>query len=200
MGLECKDKFNATYKFSEKFTLTPYKKVYAINDTIKLEFKTRDKNLLDNITNSKITTDTTSFWLPFVYEPRYPLPALNDKDTLANVIIGDKSSSDKSIYRAEGNLFANFYADCNTAPYYLVKISFIPKKAGIYTLRSPASEAVFGCTGRVNKFPLSLISFTYDLEDCNKDIYLSIPESQRKDSKYYEELMDKNQLFAFKVQ
>ena len=44
-GLECKDKFKAAIRFAEKFTLTPSRKAYAINDTIKMQFKNCDRNL-----------------------------------------------------------------------------------------------------------------------------------------------------------
>jgi hypothetical protein len=62
MGTQCGKDFitpSPTYEFSEKLSLTPYKKVYSINDTIWVQFQTNDKSLYDKISNSRISTDTT---------------------------------------------------------------------------------------------------------------------------------------------
>ena len=75
MGTQCgKDIItpNPTYEFSEKLSLTPYKKVYSINDTIWVQFQTNDKSLYDKISNSRISTDTTFLRGGFYYYRRYP--------------------------------------------------------------------------------------------------------------------------------
>src|ERR1039457_4556334 len=55
MGTQCGKDFitpSPTYEFSEKLSLTPYKKVYSINDTIWVQFQTNDKSLYDKKRNT----------------------------------------------------------------------------------------------------------------------------------------------------
>src|SRR6476620_125832 len=52
MGFRCsKEAAGPAYQFLERFSLTPYKKVYTLNDTIRLQFRTNDKTLVDQLSN-----------------------------------------------------------------------------------------------------------------------------------------------------
>src|SRR5215213_7547868 len=75
MGFHCgKDSgvLTPVYQFTEKISLAPYKKTYAINDTIWVQFQTTDKKLFDKLSNSRVSTDTTFLTLNFHYHKRYP--------------------------------------------------------------------------------------------------------------------------------
>src|SRR6478736_1634253 len=75
MGFRCGKDYPepmASYGYSEKLTLTPYRKTYAVGDTIWVQFQTVDKTLYDKLSSNRIATDTTFLWVNFNFHRRFP--------------------------------------------------------------------------------------------------------------------------------
>ena len=189
------ERLTSIYQFSEKFTLSPYKKVYTINDTIKLKFTTADKSLYDALSNRKVSTDSTSFTLPFQYVQCSP--AQFTVDTLVYTVSSAGSNQGLQIFNGYNTLVLNTTCDNSTS--YKLELAFVPKRTGIYRIILP-SATLESCASRRNRFPLSTLFFSFDLNDSNKDVYLSIPESQRIGSAAVERELDWKTAFAFKVE
>lgn len=184
------------YDFNEKLTLSPYKKTYAINDTIWLQFQTADKKLFDIISNSKVATDTTNLYLSFSYYKRYPSFSAEGDILCSSIVTGNVINTNFTkppLY----NIVAT-QTDC-ISNFYLVKVGFIPKNKGIFSIAAPSGQ-VNNCLNKV-LFNYAKYSFTFDLADCNKDIYLSIPTSARGGEQGFVDVaIDKKQIFVFKVE
>ena len=197
MGTQCGKDYvtpDPTYKFLEKLTLTPYKKIYSIGDTIWVQFQTTDKSLYDQISKSRISTDTTFLRAEFYYYKRYPnenVPAF-----FCNVVIDNNLNPDfKTLYTWYNVL--NFTTDCNNSSYFF-KVGFVPKKTGIYSI--DPNITVEDCANKVKR-NYSTTSFIFDLADCNKDIWLSIPPASRGGELGSTDVsIDKKQIFVFKVE
>jgi hypothetical protein len=183
------------YDFAEKIILSPYKKTYAITDTIWLQFKTTDKKLFDKISNSRVSTDTTHLYMHFNYSKLYPFYNVANSELCSVVFTGNLNYS--SFTRPEFYNVIEVDTDCNSN-FYFIKIGIVPKNTGIFLISIGAS--VRNCP---NKKVHSYIktSFTFDLADCNKDVFLSIPASSRGAGQDLTELqLDNKELFAFKVE
>ncbi|HEY5327449.1 MAG TPA: hypothetical protein VIJ27_10655 [Mucilaginibacter sp.] len=77
MGLQCRKEYPPeiipVYQYAEKLTLSPFKKVYAIDDTIWVQFQTPDKTLYDKLSGRRLSTDTTFLNFFFDLTRQYPL-------------------------------------------------------------------------------------------------------------------------------
>ena len=61
------------HEFAGKLRLTPYRKTYALGDTITVAFATADKRLFDNVTQAFVGTDTARLRVGFYYHQRFPI-------------------------------------------------------------------------------------------------------------------------------
>lgn len=184
-----------TYDFAEKITLTPYKKTYAINDTIWLQFKTTDKKLFDKISNTRVSTDTTHLYMRFNYRKRYPTNYVTNNILCSAVISGNLNNS--SFTTPEIYNLVQVETDCSSN-FYFVRVGIIPKSTGIFSINTGAS--VGNCPNKVLQ-TYTKNSFTFDLADCNKDVYLSIPASARGGEQGFTDVdIDNKKLFVFKVE
>ena len=194
MGMQCGKDYSEPdlkYKFLEKLTLTPYKKIYAIGDTIWVQFQTNEKSLYDQISNSIIQTDTSYLRARFSYNKHYPFD--NVPAFFCDLVIDNSLNPEfTSQYNTDNML--TFSTDCNSIKYYF-KIGFIPKKTGIFSI-SPGIQINY-CANKVN-YIYATSKFIFDLDDCNKDIWLSIPSASRggEDGSVY----DRKESFIFKVE
>lgn len=197
MGTQCRKDYvtpKPTYKFVEKLTLTPYKKVYSINDTIWVQFQTTDKSLYDQLSNRRISTDTTFLGGGFYYHRRYPIG--NVQEFFCDVDI-DNSLNPKftTLYTSYNVL--DFATNCNSNNYFF-KVGFIPKMTGVYSIE-PHLQAV-PCANKVNR-NYTTTNFIFDLADCNKDVWLSIPPASRGGELGSTDVsIDKKEMFVFKVE
>jgi len=76
MGFQCEKLYTVpvpTYEFTEKLSLTPYKKIYAINDTIWVQFQTTNKTLFDKLSGNRVATDTSFLQVGFSLNRLFPL-------------------------------------------------------------------------------------------------------------------------------
>lgn len=197
MGLQCgKEQIerNPKYEFFEKLTLTPYKKIYSINDTITIQFQSNDKKLFDKLSNSLISIDTSQLKVGFYYHKRYVIG--NQPEFFCETKVDNPIDlSFTTLY--SGYNFLTFKTNCS-APNYYFKASFIPKKTGIYSLEPFITHQY--CQNKIDR-PYTTIKFIFDLADCNKDVWLSIPPASRGGELGSTDLkIDKKEMFVFKVE
>lgn len=183
------------YLFAEKLTLMPYQKEYAINDTIWMQLQTADKTLFDQLISARIATDTSYMRPAFIYEKAYPVtPA-------PGVICGvwAPEVANLEIIQPHDNrpyTFMQFSTDC-AAKTYFFRVGFVPKQAGIYFIQPLNSLA--NCPNK-RTWERSEFNLTFDLADCNKDIFLTIPPQSRSEQPTSAEARIENkELFYFRV-
>ena len=197
MGFECGKPYmeiKPTYEFSEKLTLSPYKKTYSLNDTITIQFITTDKKLFDKLSNSTVPTDTSQFFVRFNYRRRYPIVNRIEYfcDARAENPIDLSFTTFETIYNT-----LTYKTSCSD-PNYLIKVSFIPKKTGIYSIEPFIINEY--CPDKIDR-PYTTTQFTFDLADCNKDVWLSIPPASRGGELGFTDVsIDKKEIFVFKVE
>lgn len=194
---KCEKEYTAIppkYDFVEKLTLTPYKKIYSINDTIWIQFQAVNKTLYDKLSNSLISMDTSSVSVRFLYHKRYIIG--NQPEYFCEINADNRlNPAFNTLYTFYNEL--NIKTSCNDQ--FSFKVGFIPKKTGIYSLE-PRLIVDYCPTKIVRDFLTS--KFVFDLADCNKDIWFSIPEQSRRstDPDYEPSLIDKKEIFVFKVE
>ena len=197
IGLQCdKDDmgYKEEYSFLEKISLTPYKKTYFISDTIWLQFQTSDKSLFDRFTGSRISTDTTFLQTTINYNRRFPSDTIND--FFGSVKVNGGMDMTFTSSNLNFNLL-RFKTECTNNPYFF-RVGFVPNKTGIYIIS--AGAFVNNCPNKL-KFQYSALQFTFDLADCNKDVWLSIPPNSRGGETGVTDLrIDRKELFVFKVE
>ena len=183
-----------TYEYAEKLTLTPYGKSYAVNDTIWVQFQTADKTLFDKLSSNRISTDTTFLRVQFNFHRRYPIG--NTVELFSDVRVENALDvSYASLYTYYNVL--DFKTDCGNNRYFF-RIGFVPKKIGVYSIEPNGN--VSPCPNKVS-FPYTAFKFTFDLADCNKDVWLSIPPQSRSGELGHTDVsIDKKEMFVFKVE
>lgn len=91
----------------------------------------------------------------------------------------------------------NFTTDCNSNKYFF-RVGFIPKETGIYSIEPNIIAA--DCANKIIR-NYSTSKFIFDLADCNKDVWLSIPPASRGGELGSTDVsVDKKELFVFKVE
>lgn len=197
MGFHCSKDYielKPKYEFLEQLTLTPYKKVYSIDDTITVQFQTIDKKLFDKLSNSLISVDTSQLNVGFYYHRRYPQGTQEEFfcETKVENPLDLSFTTEYPWYNV-----LTYMTDCST-PNYIIKASFIPKKTGIYSLEPFISNQF--CPNKIDK-PHTTTQFMFDLADCNKDIWFSIPPSSRGGELGFTDVrIHKKEIFVFKVE
>jgi hypothetical protein len=198
MSLQCR-KYDAeppppVYEFQEKISLAPYKKTYAVNDTIWVQFQTTDKSLFDKLSGKKVVTDTTFLQADFscykIYRPDY------DTVTFCDVKIDDPVAPTLvTLYPFHGLVI--YQTACNSSNYNF-KMGFVPKKAGIYSIQ-PHIKLMY-CPNKMIWQPITS-RFIFDLNDCNKDVWLTIPPASRGGQLGSTDVaIDNKEIFVFRVE
>ncbi len=197
MSTECNKEviaINPSYEFLEKLTLTPYKKIYSINDTIWVQFQTADKSLYDKISNSRISTDTTFLQVGFYYHKLYNIGTA--PEFFCDVNVDNSFNPEFTTLYAWYNLL-NISTGCNSIQYFF-KVGFIPKKTGIYSIEP--NITLVNCANKIIQ-NYSTSRFIFDLADCNKDVWLSIPPASRGGELGFTDVsIDKKEIFVFQVE
>ncbi|MGY6562143.1 MAG: hypothetical protein ACXITV_08550 [Luteibaculaceae bacterium] len=196
-GFQCSKEdieLNPKYEFFEKLSLSPYKKIYSINDTITIQFQTNDKKLFDKLSNSLISTDTSQLHVGFYYHKRYIIE--NQPEFFCEIKVDNPIDLSFTTLYSWYNVLS-FKTDCS-APNYFLKASFIPKKTGIFSLEPFISNQY--CQNKIDR-PYTTTKFIFDLADCNKDIWLSIPPASRGGELGFTDVqIDEKEIFVFKVE
>ncbi len=182
------------YEFVEKLTLTPYKKVYAVNDTIWIQFQAANNLLYDKLSNSRVLMDTSSLLPKFLFHKRYVLgtqPEFFCEVKVDSIL----KPSFSTLYTSYNRL--NLKTPCNN-PFFF-KVGFVLKKTGVFSLEP--GLVVEECANKIIRSYFTS-KFVFDLLDCNKDIWLSIPEQSRgsTDPNFEPNRINKKEIFVFKVQ
>ena len=198
MGLQCRKEFPPeiipVYQYAEKLTLTPFKKVYAIDDTIWVQFQTTDKTLYDKLSGRRISTDTTLLNVYFNLVRQYPVEFNVENYADVTVENGLDVNFGPVIAPRDG---LTFRTDCINNPYFF-KAGFVLKKTGVYTLEPGAIVA--SCPDKKANVPSSFI-FTFDLPDCNYDVWQSVGSQPYSGLYGYVDIdIPRKQIFAFKVE
>lgn len=190
MGFQC-DKDVPAYRFAEKLSLSPYRKSYAVGDTIWVQFQTANKTLFDKLSGSRIATDSTFILLNFKLNRYYPIGSAAELFGDIKVDNGlDVSFTSLSTYV---NILS-FKTDCSNSAYFF-RVGFVPKMKGVYAVE-PNGDVVPCQTSK--RFPYSIFQFAFDLADCNKDVWLSLPPESRGGDLNVK--IDKKEIFMFKVE
>ncbi len=199
MGMQCGKESQTiipilVHQYEAKLTLTPFKKVYAINDTIWIQFKTADKTLFDKLSGYNISTDTTFLKVFFTLIKQFPFD--RNIDTYASAVVENGLDINfVPVIPTRNDLTFNTY--CNNDPYFF-KVGIVLLKTGVYSLQPGAQ--VSSCPDKKTNFPSSF-SYTYDLPDCNYDVWKSIAaqSANGKDS-YINSGIEGKQIFAIRVE
>jgi hypothetical protein len=198
MGTQCDKEFPPpiihVFKYAEKVTLTPFKKVYAVNDTIWLQFQTMDKTLFDKVSGKRISTDTTFLKVSIDLVRQFPVEFIIENYAEVTVINGINVNF-APVFAPRDNLFFN--TECNNGPYFF-KVSIVLKKTGVFTLEP--FIGVSPCPDKKTVLPSSF-SLTFDLDDCNYDIYKSLGRTSYSGLDGYADVgIQRKEIFAFKVE
>lgn len=198
MGLQCGKEAPAqiipVYQYAENITLTPFKKVYAINDTIWVQFQTTDKTLYDKLSGRHLSTDTTFLKVFFNLTRQYPVEFNTENYADVTVENGLNVTFGPVISPTDG---LTFNTDCDNKPYFF-KVGIVLKKTGVFTLEPGA--VVTPCADKKSVLPSSF-NFTFDLSDCNYDVWRPIAsQSNNGLDSYIDVGIQRKQVYAFKVE
>ena len=195
-GLQCYKDFPIAapkYEFSEKLSLTPYKKTYSLNDTIWVQFQTSNKSLFDKLSNSRILTDTTNLNVRFNYHFRYPRGTTFQyySEPIVDNPMNLTFTSPYTYYN-----MLSFRTSC-TSSNYLIKVAFVLKAKGIFSIEPHILPE--SCPNKLEHY-YSTSNFIFDLTDCNKDVWLSIPPNSRSGELGFTDVrIDNKEIFVFEV-
>ncbi|MDB5276967.1 MAG: hypothetical protein JWR61_1922 [Ferruginibacter sp.] len=202
MGMQCNKSydFSYTYNFVEKVNLFPAQKTYKTGDTIWIQYTNPDKKLFDKNTGQLIAADSVALSFNIAYQTRF-VKTYNPPEGYCDFISASGINADRTLYDNSSNL--NRLALCNADNTLNFKVAIVPKQTGIFSLYlATAAGGVAACANRSTIFPFSSLLYKFNLTDCNKDVYLSIPVNSRGESPAgaTESLIDSKQVFVFKVE
>ncbi len=201
MGNECRknDVMPAKQNFLEMVNLTSAKKVYSVKDTIWLNYITSSKTFLDTISKQRLPTNMLRFGFGATLLPKYGTPT-NPADGFCSFILPGNATA-QNVTNSSGTA-AYFNIECDSSSTYNIKMGVVLKYQGIYVLNLPDGITLQACTNQTNPYPSARVQFIYNLADCNKDVYLSIPASLRQENPvgFTESQIDAKVAYAFKVQ
>jgi hypothetical protein len=201
MGLQCDKEYVAPPKqnFLEKVSLIPAQKVYNVNDTIWLRYITSNKTFLDQISRQRLPTNTIQFGFGAILLPKYSTP-LNPTDGFCSFILPNNVTA--KYVTSQSGTSTYFSIDCDNAAAYNIQLGVVLKYTGIYVLNLPDGITLEACSNETNPYTTARVQFIYNSSDCNKDIYLSIPDSARQEFPvgFTAAQIDYKVAYAFKVQ
>jgi hypothetical protein len=200
MGTQCrKDQIAFKYNFIEKIDLNPAQKSYKVGDTIWLQYTNSNNMLFDKNSRQKILADTVSITIGVSYYSRYLTETITPTSGVCDFILisGVNFNISQGTY-GTGGLFG-FGCSAGGKTF---KLAIVPRFNGIYSLNFRSFEYVGGCSNRISSFPNSSMEYRFNVADCNKDIYLSIPPNSRGESikGYTEGQIDNKQVFILRVE
>ncbi len=178
MGTQCdKEGIEYKYTFMERINLFPSQKRYRVRDTIWLQYASQNNRLYDNRTSNHVAADTVSVGFQVSFNSRYNA-TVNPPDGFCDFITSTGVNVGRYLSYYGTGFFFTF--GCNSSNNYDFTIGVIPKQKGIYSLDlSGTPWNVTACSNRISPFPFSTIEYRFNVADCNKDVYLSIPPLSR---------------------
>lgn len=202
MGTQCNKYDNIEppkQGFAEKINLSPAQKTYSINDTIWLNFQTPSKTLFDTISNQRLSSSSVKFLFNIALLAKYDYPTVSSGNFCDFILPSNVAPNTRTSQNATAT---SFEVGCDNAPNYDIKVGVVLRYKGVYILDMSSATPLLPCAGQVNPYPSSYIRFTYNVNDTNKDVYLSIPASARNEypSGLTERQLDAKVAYAFRVQ
>jgi len=203
MGTQC-DKFNypsrnLQYDFTQSISLYPYNKQYHINDTIWISLNTPSKILLDKKSSQLIGSDSISLGLQLNMAKIIPISPPVDPSAYCEFLIPSNLNPDYNNY---GTGYATYLRyGCDNNPGYIFRFGVVLKGAGTFSIELIEKKETGLCIPNSStNVTYSQITYSFNLADCNKDIYLGIPAPARGNmSSQNESKIDRKQYFVFEV-
>jgi hypothetical protein len=183
MATTCRDDVeDYTYTFQEKIDLYPAQKSYKVGDTIWIQYSNPTKRLFDQKTSQTVSADTVSITFAVGYNAKYGYPTINPSDGFCDFISMNGVNEGRYLGDYGTSMLQTFGCENNNG--YDFNIAVVPKQKGIYSLNlNGVPRTVAACSNRISGFPFSTIDYSYDLADCNKDVFLSIPPNSRSEAR-----------------
>jgi hypothetical protein len=199
MNFQC-DKYDVLpplkYEFSEKLALYPLKKAYKINDTIWIEFQKTNKQLFDTKSNQGVFLDSGVVAFGVNITPIYNTP-VHPVDGYGDFVVLDAAKVDSFNH----DVFGVYVQKVCSEPNFHFKIGYVPKYKGYYAM-PVGGNSVSSCDSASNDRLFASITYTFDISDSNRDVYLQIPAAERK--KYASTWLDygagSSSVYVFKVE
>jgi hypothetical protein len=191
--------YSLQHSFSQQINLYPYSKYYKVGDTIWLEVKTNNKTLFDTIHQQKISADSIALGFSVVVTRRY-LPGSSTNIHACDFIDTANLNAGFTTTGYNDALYFNF--GCNSDTEFSFIVGIVLAHTGIFSFDLGRNNVSSCFPGGNNSLIFSSIDYKFNLNDCNKDIYLSIPDASRGESVpgYTASLIDQKQVFVFQVQ
>lgn len=203
MGFKCHkdtgDYIPFKQSFKESINLSPVRKTYNVNDTIWLSFSTTDKSLFDTVSKQRLPTNDIKFKFGCVLLPKYNTPA-NLSNSFCKFILSNNVVPAYDTTQFGARVF--YDVGCDGQFTYTINLGVVLKYPGIYLLNLfDAGVMLQSCGNQVSPYQSSELRFVYNLLDCNKDVFLSIPAAGRQEFPpgFTEAQIDAKISFAFNV-
>src|SRR5260221_13381816 len=201
MSVRCQKEIERIYKYAfvEKLDLFPAQKIYHIGDTSWLQYSNAAKKLFDSKTSQEILLDTISVPFQISLNSRYNAPT-NPQGGFCDFLSSNGINAGLYLDVYGTGMSQGF--GCNSSNSIDFKVGVVLIKTGIYSLDLGFPRDIGACQNRISSIPISTIEYRFNVPDCNKDIYLSIPVNSRGESNkgYTESEIDNKQIFVLKVE
>ncbi|MHA6248627.1 hypothetical protein ACXYMU_11860 [Pontibacter sp. CAU 1760] len=178
-GFQCEDDYPPEPEpaniYKETLSLAPFKKSYALGDTIWIETSLNDKRLFDSKSGQKVLVDSVSLPIELSYSALYQVynrPAEGFCKVISSNLVEAKTEN----YERTTFVFASY--GCNQSDYRF-RIGIVPLSTGVYSLKIAEKNYFYNCLKQQQYAERSQILYTFGLNDTNKDIFLAIPPISR---------------------
>ena len=177
MGFQC-DEYppepEPTYIFKETLSLSPFKKSYSVGDTIWIGTSLNDKHLFDSKTGREVLVDSVSLPMELSYSALYQV--YTRSEGFCKVVTSKPVEAKTQNYELTTHILASY--GCNQ-PDYRFKIGLVLLSTGVYSLKIVEKINFYNCLKPQQYAKRSQISYTFNLNDTNKDVFLAIPAISR---------------------
>ena len=184
------------YEFKESVTITPYKLVYKVGDTIWLVVNIPDKKLFDEKTNTRIFFDSASFTTIAQIDLLYNNPFIGTGPFASFVFPAGISAYNNS---GIAQTYANINYGCSPSTAYNLLIGIVLIQKGVFGI-SIFNTAIQKCF--IGNFQNSKLIYVFDVNDTHKEFYKQLPFSAigKKQDDFVLERLDKKTMVVVNVQ
>lgn len=178
MGFQCEDEPaepEPANIYKETLSLTPFKKSYTVGDTIWIETSLNDKRLFDSKSGQKVLVDSVSIPIELSYTALYQV-YYRPAEGFCKVVSSDPVEAETQRYERTTFILASY--GCNQ-PDYRFKVGIVLLSPGVYSLTIAEKNYSYNCLKQQEYAERSQISYTFGLNDTNKDVFLAIPPISR---------------------
>ncbi|MBC5994175.1 hypothetical protein [Pontibacter cellulosilyticus] len=179
MGFQCGDDYPPDPEpaniYKETLSLTPFQKSYNLGDTIWIETNLNNKFLFDSKSKQTALVDSVSLPVELSYSALYQVYS-QPADGFCKVVSSNQVKAETKNYERTTFIIASY--GCNQSGYRF-KIGLVLLSTGVYSLRIAENTDFYNCLKPQQYANRSQISYTFDLNDTNKDVFLAIPAISR---------------------